>query len=170
MSFWRTGSCSAQGCMWEHRASPQKGIAGTGGSRGSSVGSTAPRKPLGSIDVPCKFHAQGNCRHGAPCPFRHHPPAAPASAQPKADAAGATKKKRFRSRKPKGGGNAPAAPAVQTASGQKCASAVRFSPSQCGSKLGGSNHGPARWLADTGCAADLIGLNDMTAGDIERIE
>jgi len=25
-------------------------------------------------------------------------------------------------------------------------------------------------LADTGCPADLIGLNDMTAGDIERIE
>ena len=24
-SFWRTGSCSTQGCKWEHRANPQKG-------------------------------------------------------------------------------------------------------------------------------------------------
>ena len=52
----------------------------------------------------------------------------------------------------------------------KCAAAVGVSPPQCGSKLDGSNHGPVRWLADTSCAADLIGLNDMTAGDIERIE
>ena len=37
-------------------------------------------------------------------------------------------------------------------------------------KLEGSNRGPIRWLADTGCAADLIGLNDMTPGDLERIE
>ena len=42
--------------------------------------------------------------------------------------------------------------------------------SQCGSKLDGSNHGPVRWLADAGCVADLIGLNDMTAGEVERIE
>jgi hypothetical protein len=59
---------------------------------------------------------------------------------------------------------------VLKAYGQRCAAAVRFSPHQCGSKLEGSNHGPIRWLADPGCAADLIGLNDMTAGEVERIE
>ena len=68
------------------------------------------------------------------------------------------------------------APAVATALltavalSAHCAAAALFDPQQCGSKLDGSNHGPIRWLADTGCPADLIGLNDMTAGDIERIE
>jgi hypothetical protein len=41
---------------------------------------------------------------------------------------------------------------------------VKFDPAQCGSSLEGSK------LADTGCPADLIGLNDMTVGDVERIE
>ena len=55
--------------------------------------------------------------------------------------------------------------------GRRClAAAALFDPQQSGSKLEGSNHGPIRWLADTGCPADLIGLNDMTVGDIERIE
>ena len=53
---------------------------------------------------------------------------------------------------------------------RKFAAVVRFDPAQCGSTLEGSNHGPAQWLADTGCRADLFGLNDMTAGDVERIE
>ena len=33
----------------------------------------------------------------------------------------------------------------------------------------GANHGPIRWLADTGCAADLIGLSDMTADDLKYV-
>ena len=36
--------------------------------------------------------------------------------------------------------------------------------------MGGGNRGPVRWLADTGCPADLIGLNDMAAGDLQMIE
>ena len=36
--------------------------------------------------------------------------------------------------------------------------------------MGGWNHGTVRWLADAGCPADLIGLNDMTAGDLLQIE
>ena len=41
-SLWRTGSCSTQGFKYEHRANPQKGKAGKGGSRGSSAGSNQP--------------------------------------------------------------------------------------------------------------------------------
>ena len=128
--------------------------------------------PPGSINVPCRYHAQGNCRHGAQCPFRHDVPAAPAASQPRAESADKkTKKKRSRSRKPKGGGDAPAAPAVLRAIGQTCAAAaVRFTHQQCGLNLEGTNHGPIRWLADTGCAADLIGLHDMTRDDLEVIE
>ena len=29
---------------------------------------------------------------------------------------------------------------------------------------------PVRWLADAGCAADLVSLNDMTPGDLDRID
>jgi hypothetical protein len=36
--------------------------------------------------------------------------------------------------------------------------------------LRGYNRGPARWLADTVCAAYIIGLNDMTTGDIDQVE
>ena len=168
-SFWRTGSCSTQGCKYEHRANPQKGKAGKGGSRGSSAGSNQPKKAPGSIDVPCKLHAIGNCRHGAQCPFRHDGPAAPAANQKPATEEVKAKKKRRGSRKPKGGGNAPAAPAILKSYGQRCAAAVKFNPQLCGSKLEGANHGPIRWLADTGCAADLIGLNDMTADDLKYV-
>ena len=68
-----------------------------------------------------------------------------------------------------GGGNAPAAPAVLKAFGERTEAAMKFSPQQCGTKLEGSNHGPLRWLADTGCGADLIGLNDMTADDLKYV-
>ena len=41
-SFWRTGSCSTQGCKWEHRANPNKGKGGKGGSRNPSTDSKGP--------------------------------------------------------------------------------------------------------------------------------
>ena len=43
-SFWRTGCCSTQGCKWEHRANPNKGKGGKGGSRNPSTDSKGPQK------------------------------------------------------------------------------------------------------------------------------
>jgi hypothetical protein len=127
--------------------------------------------PTGSTDVPCKYHNRGNCRHGAQCLFRHDDPGKLASSQHELKPVNRpTTKVSTYTEDPVGGGDAPATPAVHEIFGQQCTAAAHFKRHQCGVMLEGSSHGPIRWLADTGCAADLIGLNDMTPGDLDRIE
>ena len=106
---------------------------------------------------------------GARCPFEQDGPATPAACPVPTNVEAGTGTGNRGNRQLTGGGDAPAAPAVLRSFGEHPAAAVKFSPQQCGSKLEGSNHGPLRWLADTGCAADLIGLNDMTVEDLKYV-